>query len=96
MKKNLRYFMTLLLVMVASVGWGQTTITDVLNQSFTGVTGTNYANWSGKTGTSGADYAGNSAGGNTSIQLRSKSNNMVVTLLTVPQQIFMTVANKAL
>ena len=82
MKKNLRYFMTLLLVMVASVGWGQTTITDVLNQSFTGVTGTNYANWSGKTGTSGADYAGNSAGGNTSIQLRSKSNNSGVVSTT--------------
>lgn len=26
MKKNLRYFMTLLLMMVASVGWGQTTV----------------------------------------------------------------------
>ena len=82
MKKNLRYFMTLLLVMVASVGWGQTTITDVLNQSFTGVTGTNYAEWSGKTGTSGAVYAGNSAGSYNSIQLRSNNNNSGVVSTT--------------
>ena len=74
--------MTLLLVMVASVGWGQTTITDVLNQSFTGVTGTNYAEWSGKTGTSGAVYAGNSAGSYNSIQLRSNNNNSGVVSTT--------------
>ena len=30
MKKNLRYFMTLLLMMVASVGWGQTTVTKTM------------------------------------------------------------------
>ena len=50
--------------------------TDTLNLAFTGVpAATNYMNWSGKVGASGAVYAGHSAGGNSSIQLRSKSSN---------------------
>ena len=48
---------------------------DVLNQTFTGVTGTSYADFSGKEGASGAIYAGQCAGGNESIQLRSNNNN---------------------
>jgi hypothetical protein len=48
---------------------------DVLNQAFTGVTGTSYADFSGKEGESGAVYAGQCAGGNESIQLRSNNNN---------------------
>lgn len=55
------------------------TITDVLNQAWTGVTGTSYSNWSGKTSNSDAVYAGNSAGGNSSIQLRTSSNTGIVT-----------------
>lgn len=51
------------------------TKTDVLNYTMIGVTGTSYTNWSGKTGTSGAVYAGQSAGGNSSIQLRTKNSN---------------------
>lgn len=51
------------------------TIVDVLNRATTGVTSTSYANWSGKTVTSSAIYAGNSAGGNSSIQLRSSNSN---------------------
>ncbi len=51
------------------------TVSDTLNRSTTGITGTNYTNWSGKTGASGAVYAGNSAGGNNSIQLRSSNSN---------------------
>ena len=74
MKKNLRYFMTLLLMMVASVGWAED-VTDVLNRATTGITGTSYADWSGKTVKSDAVYAGNSAGGNSSIQLRSTNSN---------------------
>lgn len=50
-------------------------VSDVLTQSWTGVSGTSYSNWSGKTATSNAVYAGNSAGGNSSIQLRSSNNN---------------------
>ena len=57
-------------------------VTDVLNQTFTGVTGTSYTSWSGKTGTSGAVYAGQSAGGNSSIQLRSKNNDSGVVTTT--------------
>lgn len=47
---------------------------DILTQSWTGVSGTNYVNWSNKQGTySSAVYAGNSAGGNSSIQLRKST-----------------------
>lgn len=48
---------------------------DVLNQAFTGITGTNYTEFSGKVGNSGAVYAGQCAGGYGSIQLRSNNNN---------------------
>ena len=50
-------------------------IVDVLNQQFTGVTGTSYSSWSNKKATSDAVYAGQSAGGNSSIQLRSENSN---------------------
>ncbi len=49
--------------------------TDTLTRDTTGVTGNSYTDWSGKTGASGAVYAGQSAGGNSSIQLRSKNSN---------------------
>lgn len=51
------------------------TVTDVLNRELTGVTGSSYVDWSGKQSNSAAVYAGQSAGGNESIQLRSKNNN---------------------
>ena len=74
----------LVALMCASVGlstaWADTD--DVLNQSFTGITGTSYSAFSGKTGTSGAVYAGNCAGGNSSIQLRSNNNNSGVVTTT--------------
>lgn len=58
-------------------------VTDVLDNALTGVSGTNYAEWSGKQATSKAVYAGQSAGGNSSIQLRSNNNNSgVVTTAT--------------
>ena len=57
--------------------------TDVINLAFTGITAnsTSYSDWSGKSGSaSSAVYAGNSAGGNSSIQLRSsESNSGIVT-----------------
>lgn len=55
-------------------------VTDKLNLAFTGQSGTTYGTWSGKTASSDAVYAGNSAGGNSSIQMRSdKSNSGIVT-----------------
>lgn len=55
-------------------------VVDVLTRSITGATSTTYVDWSGKTLTSSAVYAGNSAGGNSSIQLRSdKSSAGIVT-----------------
>ena len=65
-------------------GNGTTEVTDILNNAFTGVSGTNYTAWSGKVGTSGTIYAGQSAGSNNTIQLRSKnSNSGVVTTASV-------------
>ncbi len=46
---------------------------DVLTRETTGVSGNSYAAWTA-TGASGAEYAGNSAGGNDSIQLKSKDS----------------------
>lgn len=49
--------------------------TDDLNLETTGVTGSSYTAWDSKTVNSSAVYAGNNAGGNSSIQLRSKNND---------------------
>lgn len=50
------------------------TVTDLLTRGFTGLNdGAGYTDWSGKQSNSDAVYAGNSAGGNNSIQLRSKN-----------------------
>ena len=49
-------------------------IIDVLTRTTTGITATSYSAWSGKTSNSSAVYAGNSAGGNSSIQLKSNDN----------------------
>ncbi len=50
--------------------------TDVLNQSWTNISGTNYSTWTAKPGSaSDAIYAGNCAGDKSSIQLRSNNSN---------------------
>ena len=55
-------------------------VADVIDSSFTGVTGTTYVEWSGKTGISGAVYAGQCAGDAGTVQMRSnKSNSGIVT-----------------
>ena len=65
----------MVLSLLPAVASAETTeVTDTLNRAFTGVTGTGYSSWTG-TGISGAVYAGQSAGGNESIQLRSKNSN---------------------
>ena len=58
------------------------TINDVLDRAFTGVTGTSYTDWSNKKASSNAVYAGQSAGGNESIQLRSKNSNSGIVTTT--------------
>lgn len=52
--------------------------TDILNRTLTGITG-NYAEWTDKKCDSDAVYAGNSAGGKSSIQLRSTDNSGIIT-----------------
>lgn len=54
---------------------GTQEVNDALNRATTGVTGTDYSSWSNKKASSDAIYAGNSAGGNSSIQLRSNNSN---------------------
>lgn len=54
---------------------GETIVTDVLTRSTTGVSSSaSYTDWQDRTATSTAVYAGNSAGGHSSIQLRSGLN----------------------
>lgn len=57
---------------------------DVLTRDLTGITNTTYADWSNKiyVGGSSAVYAGHSAGGNSSIQLRTDNNNSGVVSTT--------------
>jgi len=74
--KFLTFFLTALLAF--GVGWAGE-VTDVLDQAFTGVTGSSYISWNNKTGTSGAVYAGNSAASYNSIQLRSTRGSAIVT-----------------
>ena len=82
MKQNLRLIFMTLLCAVFSTAWGEE-VTDVLNRSLTGVSGTTYTNWSGKTSNSNAVYSGNSAGGNDAIQLRSdKSTSGIISTTT--------------
>ncbi len=75
-KRHLLKTMLLLFALIvgSSSVWAED-VTDVLNQGLTGVTGTSYTEWTGKTSNSDAVYAGQSAGGNSSIQLRSSNNN---------------------
>ncbi|MBQ7570930.1 MAG: chitobiase/beta-hexosaminidase C-terminal domain-containing protein [Bacteroidaceae bacterium] len=82
-QKLLSKVMLLLLALVAGSAsvWGAT-VDDVLNQTFTGITGTSYTAFSGKAGTSGAVYAGQCAGGNSSIQLRSNNSDSGVVTTT--------------
>lgn len=57
-------------------------VTDKLTRDTTGITGTTYTEWSEKTLTSDAVFAGQSAGGNSSIQLRSSNSNSGVVTTT--------------
>ena len=75
MNRLLTFFLTALLAF--SVGWAET-VTDVLNRSFTGITGSGYSAFTDKTGSSGAVYAGQCAGGNSSIQLRATNPSGIV------------------
>lgn len=75
---NMKRFLLSILCCLVGVIAGHAavnTIEDVLNRTQTGITGTSYKSWSGITLNSGAVYAGQSAGGNSSIQLRSSNSN---------------------
>ena len=68
---------------VAGAGGGTYETVDMLTYETIGVTSTSYTEWSDKMATSTAVYAGNTAGGNSSIQLRSSNNNSgIVTTAT--------------
>ena len=63
-------------------GTASVEVTDVLNQSVTGITTSSYVEFIEIKATSDAVYAGLCAGGNESIQLRSKNNNAGVVTTT--------------
>ena len=74
MRKTLRMFFMLTL---ALIGYSSAfaDVTDELTLSTFGVSGTSYTDVTGKTASSNAVYAAQMAGGNSSIQLRSKNSN---------------------
>ena len=74
MFKTLRFSLLSMLVMLCGTVMADE-VTDVLNNSAIGVTGTTYKETSDISVTSDAVYAAQSAGGNESIQLRSNNNN---------------------
>lgn len=63
--------------------------TDTLTREDTGRTDTNYGEWT-TIGDSGVTYAGQSAGGNDSIQLRSKNSNSGIIVTSNPDDIKVT------
>jgi len=75
MKKLLRIFAVAVLAAFASAATAFAANTDVLTNATTGVSGTSYKDWTYTSTESGAVYVGQSAGGNESIQLRSKNSN---------------------
>jgi hypothetical protein len=62
-------------VFATQEGEGGAPVSDVLTNETTGISGNSYASWSGKTVSSSAVYAGQSAGGYSSIQIRSSNSN---------------------
>ena len=72
-------FVTDLVVNVSRVKYVEaSSINDVMNRAWTGVTGNGYSDWT-KINNSGAKYTGNSMGGYDAIQLRSKEDSGIVT-----------------
>lgn len=73
-------FVTDLVVNVSRVKYVEaSSINDVMDRAWTGVTGTKYKSWT-KANASGATYVGSSAGGNDAIQLRSTDDSGIVTI----------------
>lgn len=68
-------------MLLCTSAWAET-VTDELTRDVTGVTGTSYTEWTWKSELSHAVYAGQSAGGNSSIQLRSKNSNSGIVTTT--------------
>ena len=67
----------MVLALLPTVAMAEAPVADTLNRELTGVAdgSTTYTDWTYTSTESGAVYAGLSAGGNDSIQLRSKNNN---------------------
>jgi len=77
-----KYILSLLAILTVAFGAKAADITDVLNNEWTGVTGTSYTEKSGLTASSDAVYSIQCAGGNNAIQLRSNNNNSGVVTTT--------------
>lgn len=74
MKRNVRIFAVAALAAFASAATAFAAVTDVLTRETTGVTTTTYSDWTYTSTESGAVYVGKTAGGNSSIQFKSKDS----------------------
>ena len=68
--------------MLAVVLGASAQVVDVLNNEWTGVTGTSYTGVTGLTASSDAVYSVQCAGGNSAIQLRSNNSNSGIVTTT--------------
>ena len=59
-------------------------VTDVITKAETGVSGTSYSDWTHTEEASNITYKGNSAGGNSSVQLRSSNSNSGLVITSNP------------
>ena len=69
-------------IKIVQLATAATTVKDVLDNAFTGISGTTYTDWADKDGTSGAVYAGQSAGDASTIQLRSDPTKAAAGIVT--------------
>lgn len=77
-----KFILSLLAIFTVVFGAKAAEVVDVLNNEWTGVSGTNYTAVSGLTASSDAVYSVQCAGGNSAIQLRSNNNNSGVVTTT--------------
>lgn len=76
-----------LTIIQAAYTGGSDTVTDELTYDLIGISGSSYTAWTGKTSKSSAVYAGKTAGGNSSIQLRSNGSDCGIVTTTSGGQV---------
>ena len=77
-----KFILSLLAILSVAFGAKAADITDVLDNAWTGISGTTYTDVSGLTASSDAVYSVQCAGGNSAIQLRTTNNNSGIVTTT--------------